>query len=153
MSSGERKLWVVFVMICMTALSGVSQTQTSLDAAYALQSAARPAAAIAMVQSLLDARMLSPLDTARALDLEGIYYEDMGESNKAVHALEEAQRLLGTKDSDELGAVLDNLGGCIQRMGILKARHSSTRERFASPKSWENTAPWLGWPTTRWMSR
>jgi hypothetical protein len=62
MSSGERKLWVVFMTSCMTALSGVGQTQRSLDAAYALRSAERPTAAIAMVQSLLDARTLSPLD-------------------------------------------------------------------------------------------
>jgi tetratricopeptide (TPR) repeat protein len=34
----------------------------------------------------------------------------MGEPEKAVRALEEAQRLLGANDSDELGAVLDNLG-------------------------------------------
>jgi tetratricopeptide (TPR) repeat protein len=75
-----------------------------------LRSAAQPAAALAAVQSLIDAHELSPLDIARALDLEGICYEDMGEREKAIQALEEAQRLLGAKDSDELGAVLDNLG-------------------------------------------
>ena len=41
------------MMGCMATLYGLGQTQTSLDAAYALRSAARPTEAIAMARSFL----------------------------------------------------------------------------------------------------
>jgi tetratricopeptide (TPR) repeat protein len=73
-----------------------------------------------MAQSLIDSGQLDPFDTARALDLEGICYEDMGEPEKAIHVLEAAQQLLGPNNNDELVAVLDNVGRIYAGSGDMK---------------------------------
>ena len=83
---------------------------TTLAKAFALESQGLPRQAIAAAQSLIDGHTLSRIDEARALDLEGMSYQDIDQPEKAIHALEQAQQLLGPQDAKDRASVLDNLG-------------------------------------------
>jgi tetratricopeptide (TPR) repeat protein len=94
-----------------------SPSHPQLAAAFALENAGRPEAAIAAAQSLIDSRSLTPFDRAQALDLEGISYEDLDEPEKAMHALEEAAHLLRPQDNKQLAAVFNNMANVYRAWG------------------------------------
>jgi tetratricopeptide (TPR) repeat protein len=106
----SRNLLIAIVLSCAMQASALSISNEKLAAAFALDTDGHPAQAIAAAEVLLQSHTLSPLDQARALNLEGMCYQQLNQPQKAVHSLEAAQALLGPQDAKELGAVLDNLG-------------------------------------------
>src|SRR6516164_8389997 len=81
-----------------------------LAAAIALDTAGHPAQAIAAADELLASGALSRIEQADALDLEGICYLEMDQTEKAIHALDAAQLLLAPGDTGLQAAILNNLG-------------------------------------------
>jgi tetratricopeptide (TPR) repeat protein len=88
----------------------ISDSSTKLAAAFERDRAGNPAQAILAAAWLLASGTLTNVEQADALDLEGICYLELDQMDKAVHALEKAQTLLGPGDTKEQAAVLDNLG-------------------------------------------
>jgi tetratricopeptide (TPR) repeat protein len=87
-----------------------NQAIEKLAAAFALDTAGHPAQAIAAADKLLASGALNRIEQADALDLEGICYLEMDQTDKAVHALDTAQQLLAPGNTGLQAAILDNLG-------------------------------------------
>jgi tetratricopeptide (TPR) repeat protein len=108
--SCSRNFLIAVVLTGAMQASALSTSSEKLVAAFALEMDGHPAQAIAAAQALLETHTLTPLDQARALDLEGMCYQQLDQPQKAVHLLEAAQALLGPQDGKEMGAALDNMG-------------------------------------------
>jgi tetratricopeptide (TPR) repeat protein len=106
----SRNFLIAIVLTSAMQASTLSTSNEKLAAAFALDTDGHPAQAIAAAEVLLQSHTLTTLDQARALNLEGMCYQQLDQSQRAVHSLEAAQALLTPQDMKELGAVLDNLG-------------------------------------------
>jgi tetratricopeptide (TPR) repeat protein len=88
----------------------ISNSYEKLAAAFALDTEGHPAQAIAAAEALLVSGTLSRVEQADAMDLQGIAYLELDQMDKAVHALEAGEALLGPENTKERAAILDNLG-------------------------------------------
>jgi tetratricopeptide (TPR) repeat protein len=106
--------------IASSAQGTSPQAHEKLAAAFALDTTGHPAEAIVAAERLLASGALSRVEQADALDLKGMCYRELDQPDKAVHALEAAEALLGPTDTNLQAAILDNLGGIYVLMGNRK---------------------------------
>ncbi len=141
MTSGEGRAFLFALLavgfVLANGASPAAQVSPSgspearLARGLAFETAGRPAQALALARSLLERRGLGQLDRARALELEGIAFQTLGEPEKAERALKAAEYLLGSNDSRELAAVLDNQGRVAAGRGDLKSAARLYQRAFA----------------------
>lgn len=123
-SSGKLPLLLSAAALATSILPAASRAQgTSAQAyeklavAFALDTAGHPVEAIAAAERLLASGTLSRVEQANALDLEGMCYGELDQPDKAVHALEAAEVLIGPPGTSLQAAILDNLGRIYVSMG------------------------------------
>ena len=101
-----------------------TQGHQKLAEAFAQDTAGYTEQAVAAAEKLLASGTLSRIEQADALDLEGMCYQQLDQTDKAIHALESAQALLTPGDTRLEAAVLDNLGRVyVARGDLVIAEH------------------------------